>query len=151
MKRKPKVDKGSADFTSLIAQAEKAVTNVKDDRLREIAFERVLDHLLSGSINQDIPHKQVHTTTQTSRVAKAAAPKPATGTLAWLTELHGEGFFKEPKCLKDILEELSNRSHRLKSTDLTFPLQKLCHDKKLRRNKQVPAEGGRKVFHWHNW
>lgn len=150
MKRKNK--EGSADFTALIAQAEKAVANVKDDRLRGIAFERVLDHLLSTSGGQTISHQPTHTTThKQSSANKHAEQKPATGTLAWLTELYEEGFFREAKCLKDISEELSNRSHRLKSTDLTFPLQKLCHDKKLRRNKQAPAEGGRKVFHWYNW
>ncbi len=151
MKGKKKAGEGSADFASLIKQAEEAVANVKDERLREIAFERVLDHLLSGTDDQAGSGHQIKTEVHKSKLTRKESAKPASGTLAWLADLHEEGFFKEPKSLKDILEELSNRSHLLKSTDLTWPLQKLCHDKMLRRRQQVPAEGGHKVFHWYNW
>lgn len=149
---KSKRKKASAGFAELISQAEKSVTHVTDDRLREIAFERVLDHLLSTYSGQDTGQQPTLPASRKSNVAfRNSNLKPATGTLAWLTEMHEEKFFKEPRSLKDILQELSNRSHILKSTDLTWSLQKLCHDKKLRRKLQAPADGGRKVFHWYNW
>ncbi len=150
MKRKKVGNEGN--FDELIDKAQSAVANVKDDQLRGIAFGRILDHLLSDSSTHDLPRTQSRNVSK-SPTHRAMSPKQSTstGTLAWLTDLHEEGFFKEPKSLKEIVQELSNRSHRLKSTDLTWPLQKLCHDKKLRRNQQVPAEGSRKVFHWYNW
>ena len=37
------------DFAQQISRAEKSVVNVKEERLREIAFGKVLDHLLNAS------------------------------------------------------------------------------------------------------
>ena len=139
----------TTDLTPHLEIAEKAVAAVKDPRLREIAFGRILDHLLASK-NSD-PSK-----TDFAVIGKQPGGKPktktaSTGTSAWLRELVDEGFFAEPKSIKQILQELSNRSHHLRGTDLTRQMQQLCHDKLLRRRKQASASGGKEVFHWSNW
>lgn len=150
---KPKQSVGNTDFSSLIAEAEKAVEKMKEPRLKEIAFERVLDYLLSTSItNAKIIGK---TASHSPKVGLAKLPsKPSSksdGPLAWVRELVDDNFFSKPKSSKDIQDELVKQSHRLKPSDLTLPLQTLCHEKKLRRDKIAPADGGKKVFHWFNW
>jgi len=52
---------------------------------------------------------------------------------------------------KSILAELDGQSHQLKASDLTGPLQNLCHVKVLRRKKISPAEGKAPVWHWSNY
>ncbi|CAF3409753.1 unnamed protein product, partial [Rotaria sp. Silwood2] len=74
-----------------------------------------------------------------------------TGPKAWMLELVEEGFFNKPKSSANIIEELETRSHHLQASDLTWPLESLCHDKKLRRKKIAPEKGGKEVLHWSNW
>ena len=142
----------SSEQTNLTPQleaAEKAVAAVKDPRLREIAFSRILDHLLSSKNSDTSRAASVATRKQTRNQIKASTA--STGTSAWLRELVDEGFFAEPKSIKQTLQELSNRSHHLRGPDLTRQIQQLCHGRILRRRKQAPADGGKEVFHWSNW
>jgi hypothetical protein len=136
------------DLTPHVQTAEKAVATITDPRLREIAFGRILDHLLKsqGTVSE--------TTTGSAsrkRSPNTSGRRSSQGVRAWMRELVDEQFFSEPKSLKQIVEELSNRSHHLRSTDLTSPLQNLCHNKVLRRRKQAGAGGGKEVLHWSNW
>ncbi|MBI2338773.1 MAG: hypothetical protein HYU99_00155 [Deltaproteobacteria bacterium] len=71
----------------------------------------------------------------------------ATGPRGWLRELVEEGFFKQPKFMKNMLEELKSRSHHLKPADLTLSLKFFCHEKKLRR---LPKQKG-EMLQWVNW
>lgn len=73
------------------------------------------------------------------------------GPKAWLRELVKEGFFKKPKSSNAIREELETRSHHLKATDMTQPLEALCHEKLLRRKKETPDGGSKALLHWVNW
>lgn len=140
------------DLASLISEAEKAVESVKEPRLREIAFERVLNHLLLSS--DEIPkikEKKLKSTSRKSKTKSTNTSSKTEGPLVWVKELVDEGFFKKPKSSKDIQDELDKRGHRLKATDLTLPLQKLCRDKKLRRDRIAKTEGEKKLLHWFNW
>jgi hypothetical protein len=136
-------------LTPHLETAEKAVAAVKDPRLREIAFGRILDHLLAshnpGSDKTSSVSTEKYLAKQTSKTTTS------TGVTAWLKELVEEGVFAEPKSIRQIIQELSNRSHHLRSTDLTRQMQQLCHEKTLRRRKQAPAGGGKELFHWSNW
>lgn len=147
-----KHSEGQRDFASLISEAEKAVESVKEPRLKEIAFERILNHLLGSS--SEPPEIEVKNSKRIKRKSKTkstnTAPK-TDGTLVWLRELVDEGFFKKPKSSKDIQDELDKRSHRLKATDLTLPLQTLCREKLLRRDRISKKEGEKKLLHWYNW
>ena len=137
------------DLVSSLEIANGAVAAVEDQRLREIAFGRILDYLLAskksgGAILTEGPSTE-------SLARKLERKKPSKGASAWLRELTSDGFFTQPRSLKEILQELSNRSHHLRRTDLTSPLQHLCHDKVLRRRKQAAADSVKEVFHWSNW
>jgi hypothetical protein len=138
-----------AELTPHLQTAEKAVAVVTDPRLREIAFGRVLDLLIYGG-NADA-----------ALASRGKAPRPNTrepnikktseGVRSWLEEMVSDEFFSEPKSVKQMLEELSSRSHYLTGSSLTQPLENLCHDKVLRRRKQAPVGGGKEVFHWAKW
>jgi DNA primase len=143
-------------YGSLVAEAEKAVASVKDEKLREIAFSQVLSHLLSGGAAAGAGPIKPHRAAQSSKKATKADSNrsekfKASGPKAWLRELVEEKFFTQPKASRQILEELGNRSHHLKSTDLTRPLEALCHEKILRRKKLAAEEGKSAVYHWSNW
>lgn len=150
-----KPEEARGDYGSRVAEAEKAVADVKDPKLREIAFSQVLSHLLSSSSDVEEPVRQKRgaaskvrkSPNSSARTAKAKVDGPK----GWLRELADEDFFAKPQSLRQILEELGNRSHHLPATGLTSPLQSLCHEKVLRRKRMPPADGKAPVYHWSNW
>ena len=109
----------------------------------------VLDHLLSSA--DRLTGNQSGNSTRKNTAKPVTNSTKTEGPLAWLRELVDEGFFKKPKSSKNIQDELDNRSHKLRAPDLTLPLQKLCREKKLRRDRIAPAEGEKKVLHWFKW
>ena len=125
-----------------LMKAESLVDGIADDAMRVAAFGAILSYFLSAG--------ELHETKGTPG-RKLRVARKSSGPTAWLEELINDGFFVQPKSGADILEELAAGSHHLKSTDLTRPLEALCHDKKLRRSKR-PVEGSsRQVYHWSNW
>lgn len=139
-----------SDYRLLVKAAEDVVAAVSDKKLKEVAFAQVLAHLLSSG---KLPpgSRPSHKGKAKAKAQAQASQKKKAGTTAWLKELAEEGFFKTPRSLKAILEELSTHSHHLNGSDLTWPLQHLCHEKVLRRKKLAPAEGKPAVWHWSNW
>src|SRR5438093_700611 len=89
----------AAHLTPYIETAEKAVATVKDPRLREIAFGRILDHLLASK--KPDPVKSNHAATKKLGREKREAKAAPTGVTAWLRELVDEGFFSEPRFMKE--------------------------------------------------
>jgi hypothetical protein len=118
------------DYTSLVIQAEKAVASVKDPDLKRIAFERVLGDLLSQSSPPSARNKSGGKTR-----AKTLAPASKSGPKAYIEEMIGDGFFTEPKTISMVKNELENHGHHIATTSLSGPLQKLCQEKALRRQK----------------
>jgi|GEM_PF-1423210 len=146
------------DFSKLFQDAEKSVSGIKNERLREIAFEKLISHLLTNDLDKDDDEEKSEKTSHKKVKSHRSSPKrrgPSTskkeGPLTWIKELIDEGFFKKPKSSNQIREELETRSHHLKATDLTRPLEALCHDKFLKRNKIASEKGGKPVLHWVNW
>lgn len=149
----------STNYAKLFEDAEKAVSGIKNEKLKEIAFDKLLNHLLKDNspasddeveIERDEKPKRRKAKVKTSSTRVGSKPSKD-GPKAWLRELVEEGFFKKPKSSSAIREELETRSHHLKATDLTLPLQALCHEKLLRRKKESPEGGGKAVLHWVNW
>lgn len=143
-------------YTELVAQAARAVAGVKDAELRRAAFERVLDDLLS-------------TAARSSGSAPAARPAPANrpgravggarrgrpkakrgGPQAYVEEMIDEKFFAKPKTIAEVKAELENRGHHIPLTSLSGPLQKLCQQKMLRRQK-AKGKGNKLTFAYSNW
>ncbi|HEX4372561.1 MAG TPA: hypothetical protein VHZ50_04560 [Puia sp.] len=147
------------NYAKLFEEAEKAVSGIKNEKLKEIAFEKLLNLLLKDNApagdEEGEDEKDEKPKSRKAKVKKSfgkGGAKPSKdGPKAWLRELVEEGFFKKPKSSSEIREELETRSHHLKATDLTKPLEALCHEKLLRRKKEASDVGGKAVLHWVNW
>ena len=148
---------GNENLAKAAKQAEHSTKDIKDESLRKIAFDRILSHLLETTPqHRQTIMRKTKLETKAAYTSKRPSAAKSSGPKAWVRELADESFFKTPKNLSEILEELSNRSHHLKAQDLTRPLETLCHEKTLRRKKLViKAKGASKkeraVFHWSNW
>jgi hypothetical protein len=139
-------------FDEIVAQAEAAVANVKDAELRRVAFEKIMDALLStgrpaeGASRKSRPSKRraARSTPRAAGRARRGGPQ------AYLEELATEGFFKKPKTISEVKAELENRGHHIPMTSLSGPLQKLCQRKTLRRQKTA-GEGNKQTFNYSEW
>ena len=119
----------ASDYGSLVAQAEGAVKSVKDAELRRLAFQKILDELLSSS--EIRPKKSSKRTVATGNVKGKAKQGP----IAYVRELSEDDFFKKPKSIAQVKMELENRGHHIAVTSLSGPLQKLCQSRVLRRQR----------------
>lgn len=142
----------SKSYAELVAEAEGAVSGVKDAELKRVAFEKILDDLLSDpkeKTNSGIdaaahpPRRRKKSTPGATRVS------PRGGPMAYVAEMIDDGFFKKVKTMGEVKAELENRGHHIPFTSLSGPLQKLCQSKKLRRQKM--DRGGKKAFVYSNW
>lgn len=141
------------DYSALVADAEKAVQAVKDPELKRIAFQKVLDDLLSGGNGGagDSKEPSRSASKRSKGSTSRRAPKAATsGPRAYIREMHGDGFFKKPKTITDVKVELENRGHHIPLTSLSGPLQALCKAKLLRRQR-TEGKGNKKTFAYSNW
>ncbi len=135
------------EYQSAVKTAEEAVTSMKDPKLREIAFGQILAQLLSAGKHSG---SSEHTRRSPAGPSRSTGKKK-TGTIDWLRDLAAEGFFKIPHNMQGILDRLAEQSHHLSGSDLTWPLQQLCHTKVLRRKKVAPKQGKAAMWHWSNW
>jgi hypothetical protein len=132
-------------YAELLAQAESAVANVKDAELRRVAFERVLNDLLSAE--DEVPREKHRATARAAKQApKDSSGKKRSGPQGYVEEMVEDGFFKKPKTIAEVKAELENRGHHIPVTSLSGPMQKLCQKKVLRRQK---PDG--KTFAYSNW
>jgi hypothetical protein len=120
-------------YSELVSRAEEAVASVKDPELKRVAFEKVLDNLLGSQSSKraetdDLRGRKAPKAKKSSRVAKG-------GPKAYVEELISDGFFKKPKPLSEVKIALENLGHHIPVTSLSGPLQKLCQQKLLRRQK----------------
>jgi hypothetical protein len=135
-------------YAVLVAQAEKAVAAVKDPSLKQIAFQKILDDLLSSN---DQPSRQPSRSTA-SRKPKADKERGSArgGPTKYIQELIGDGFFKKLKTISEVKAELGNRGHHIALTSLGGPLQNLCKARVLRRQK-LKGSGKRQTFAYSVW
>ena len=133
-------------YESLVAQAEGAVKSVKDPDLRRIAFQKILDELLSKNSS---PRMQ-KANKRPARGGNASRKTKQGGPITYVQELSGDGFFKKPKTIAQVKAELENRGHHIPVTSLSGPLQKLCQDRMLRRQRSK-GEKGRDLFTYTDW
>jgi hypothetical protein len=142
--------KSSKDYQTLVGQAENAVAGVKDPELKRIAFQKILESLISGtddSASGSTPNRrQLPTNLRPSKQARKGKGGPA----GYLSELIDEGFFKKPKTIAAVKAELENRGHHIPLTSLSGPLQKKCQARVLRRQK-INTSGKKGTFAYSNW
>jgi membrane protein involved in colicin uptake len=123
---------GSQDYSEVVAQAEKAVASVKDPDLKRIAFQKILDDLLGSrptSKKVGAPSKATSKSKNTGSAGSKTGPK------AYIEELIEDDFFQKPKTISEVRTALENHGHHIAVTSLSGPLQKLCQQRQLRRQK----------------
>jgi hypothetical protein len=139
-------------YAELVSQAELAVSSVKDPELKRVAFEKILDDLLAGGQGQRsavvnaIPKRR----RPQKRAASGGARAKRSGPQGYIQEMIEEGFFDKQKTLAEVKAELENRGHHIPITTLSKPLQRLCQNRKLRRQK-IESNGNRKTFGYSKW
>ncbi len=142
------------NYAALVAEAEKAVSGVNDPELKQAAFTKVLDTLLSAATEHasddepDAPPKKPKSKSKSGKTESAAA-KRSSGTKGYIEELLDEGFFKTQRTIGAVKTELANRGHHIPLTSLSTPLMRLCQQRKLRREKK--ADGNKTVFAYSKW
>jgi hypothetical protein len=134
-------------YAELVTQAEQAVASVKDPELKQVAFQKILEHLLTSDV---VPSssKRAEKRDQRAQPKKHKAANDA-GPTAYIKEMVEEGFFKKPKTIAETRTELGNLGHHIPVTSLSGPLQSLCKGKVLRRQKVVV--GKKKSFAYSNY
>lgn len=138
-------------YAELVVQAEQATKAIKDPELRRVAFERVLDDLLSGG-GTPTPGETRPTKRGTRPIRPAGKAKVSHGPKGYVRELIDDGFFKKPKTMAQVKAELGNRGHHIAITSLSGPLQQLCQERALRRQKAASNDGGKKgTFNYSEW
>lgn len=142
------------EYSKMVAQAEAAVQSVKDPELRRVAFEKILETLLSEGVAfapKKKTSKKVGKKTGAKKAATKAAPK-GKGPKTRLLELIDDGFFDEQRTLADVKAELADRGFHIPVTSLSNPLMRLTRDKKLRRQKQsTGGKGAKTTYAYSNW
>jgi hypothetical protein len=143
------------DFAAIVKQAEQAVKGVADPELRRVAFEKILAALLEKSeVGSNSGRHKAKKTASSSDSTAEKADRKIQGPKAYIRELVDEGFFSKPKSLPQVKAELENRGHHIAVTSLSGPLQALCQDKLLRRQKSsAPGKGGkqRQAYTYSEW
>ncbi|MBI5070371.1 MAG: hypothetical protein HZB56_19215 [Deltaproteobacteria bacterium] len=126
-----------------VAQAEAAVSSLKDPELRKAGFEKVLESLLgSGGVAPQGPrgHRK-----GASERRKTTTTRRRVGPKSYVEELISSDFFKKPKQFKAVMEALEAAGHHMPRTTLSPTLVTLCRDKKLRRRK---VDGSWEYSNW---
>ena len=141
--------KEQPDYAGLVVKAEKAVASVKDPELRRIAYQKILEDLLSGPQpkmgRKPTPHAKP------SQAKKSTGSNTRGGPQAYVEELVAEDFFEKQKTIAQVKAELENRGHHIPITSLSGPLQKLCQRRTLRRQKTPASDEKKQTYVYSNW
>ena len=143
------------EYAQLVSAAESAVASVKDEKLRQTAFQIVLEDLLAGNSKSSASRSKTSGNSDVrSPKADAGKAKGAKqskgGTQTYVDELLEEGFFQKQRSIAELKAELEVRGHHIPLTSLSGPLQQMCKNRKLRRQK-VAKSGGRPTYSYSNW
>jgi hypothetical protein len=141
---------GPKKLAGAVREAEEATAAMKDPELRKIAFSKILDHLLGGP-------KEVHGAPKIRRASRKrekplrSGPSPQEGPMTWLEDLIREGFFDVPKLSGDILGKLAEQGHHLQLSNITWQLQQLVRQRKLRRQKKQESASKKATWVYSRW
>lgn len=140
---------GASEYQELVKQAEAAVQSVKDPELKRVAFEKILSDLLGGDQLTAPPTKPSSKLGKKTTLSAKKRKKPR-GPRGYVEELVDDGFFKKPKTIAEVKAELENRGHHIPLTSLSGPLQTLCQNRTLRRQRRKTT-GKKETFIYSEW
>lgn len=113
-------------------EAERAVADMPDGELKVKAFEVILSHLISASADQTT---RISSPQQKDRLELEADEFPTESVAGRLMVLREEGFFKAPRTLAQIREELQAHGWHYPNATIAPVLIKLVQKKRLRQQR----------------
>jgi hypothetical protein len=119
--------------------AEKAVADMPDGELKVKAFEVILSHLIGAQDKTAELSVAASDSKSTSSNKKEDIPTASVG--GRLLVLREEGFFRSPKALAEIREELKAHTWHYPNATIGPTLIKLVDKRKLRRNRVQVGKG----------
>jgi len=138
------------ELQSKIEIAQAAVDTMTDESLKPIAFQVVLDRLLSSgelSIPEISPTQEPNKPPNQEKL-KIKQPKGPKGRIEALIE---DGFFAHQRTIGDVKDALAARGWFHRVEDINPTLLRLLQEKKLRRIKEPEKDGGKLVWRYSNW
>lgn len=139
------------DYAALVVRAEKAVAGVKDPDLRSVAYQKILEDLLSANnTERPVARKTSRRSTGQESPNRSVTARKRQGPQSYVEELAADGFFRKPKAIAEVKAELGNRGHHLAVTSLSGPLQLLCQRRVLRPQKTA-SSGKKPTYSYSNW
>jgi hypothetical protein len=129
----------SKRLIELRKEAEKAVAEMPDGELKLKAFEVILNHLIASGLT---PPKMERGGNQQKPTGEQPNQDdvPARSVAGRLMVLREEGFFKNPKALAEIREELQAHGWHYPNATIAPMLIKLCQKQTLRRQRMKEGE-----------
>jgi hypothetical protein len=118
-------------------EIESAVSSVKDPHLRGIIAGVIMQRILQ-EVRSDEASASAAELPSVSSASEIQSRK--SGTQARILDLGAEGFFREPRRLEQVLEELRIRGYHHNKSDVRMSLLRLARKKALRR---IPLGEGR--------
>jgi len=139
------------DIQKKIEIAEEAVSKVKDEALKSIAFQTVLQRLLALD-EFTIPEgkKATESLPSPQEKLKQKAKRPS-GQKGRIEELIAEGFFSQKRTIEEIKKELEAHTWHHRLEELSPALIRLVNEKKLRRVKEPEGKSGKLVWRYSKW
>jgi hypothetical protein len=133
-------------IVDLRKQAEEAVADMVEGPLKVKAFEVVLETLLAAEQGSASPLKGQKATLATESPTPGpkdqAKPKTTTSCPERILVLRDEGFFKTPRTIGEIRDQLQVLGWTYPVTTLSGPLQRLAQRRELRRVPGQDANAG---------
>jgi hypothetical protein len=146
------------EFASLITNlqekidiAQEAVANVSDNQLKTIAFQVVLEKLLSTDGLPEFAEEFSPSTLPEPEGKEGKKSKQPTGPKGRVESLINEGFFNQKRTISEVKAALEARTWYHRQEDLQPSLMRLVQEKKLRRIKEPEKEGGKLIWRYSNW
>lgn len=134
------------NYAEIAKEAQDAVEAIKDPELKRVAFEKILDNLLANGFPVKISEPNLHKKNSKHKIG--TKPKASKiGPSGQIKALAEEGYFKTPKGISKIKDELAARGFHLTLALLATPLRRLCQQKILRRSKEAGGNG----YTYSNW
>jgi hypothetical protein len=111
-------------------EVESAVSAVKDPHLRGVIagviMQRILDEV-------DTNERGASATVSSGSSGLSADPARKSGTQSRILDLRSDSFFREPRRLEEVLEDLRIRGYHHNKSDVRMSLLRLARKKLLRR------------------
>jgi hypothetical protein len=128
--KKELIDKLLEASRQAARDVESAVATVKDPHLRGVIagviMQRILDEV-------DTDERGASGTASAASSSLTADPVRKSGTQARILDLQADNFFREPRRLEEVLEELRIRGYHHNKSDARMSLLRLARKKLLRR------------------